>query len=588
MTRNIRSIKGLAILLIFSLALALLAGCSGGKNETSSPSSSASTASSPAASESSSPSESTEPTPTPVTPITLKVQLSSTGEDFENTDVYNEIVKQTGVTMDIELFDEQKFQVELAGGDLPDIIQVKHVNTTYLQQLIDGGNIIPLDDLVQSNGPAILSPVYEKSVNYSKTFWSNNTGKLYLVPVQIGSTGWGFDQGMGFVTRWDYYKELGYPQIKNMDDMVNVLADMVAKHPKTADGKKVYGVSIWNDWGTWGLGSLGFVTGNGTYNVNTGKLANNYTDPTSSNLWDTAYFMYKAQQKGILDPDAFTAKYDDIVAKATQGTLLYSTATWPFSNVNAELLKEGPDKGFVTIPLDWGFSWVSGTTVAGWGDRGYAITKNCKDPARAMDLINFLVSEQGSRLIQSGVQGVHWDMVDGKPQMKPELVQLRTEGGDAWKKTGINMAANQQGLTNNTVVSSDGGLVNLFNTTEAFAAQAQASTLFKDYDEHYGATYPAEAYKKFADAGQVKTLDQMPQDAQNAMAGMPEDIKRIQAKLEDIVTKGIPEVVLKAKDDADYTKRQNALIAKLNDAGADQWFQWYSQAFTEAQAKVGS
>ncbi|SDW20410.1 extracellular solute-binding protein [Paenibacillus sp. CF384] len=509
-------------------------------------------------------------------PITFKVQVNSTTKDFESTDVYAEITKQTGVTMDLETFDEEKFKVELAGGDLPDIIQVKNINTSYLKQLIEGNNIIPLDDLVVSNGPDIQKPVFEKSLAYSKKFWSNDTGKLYVIPVQIGQKGWGFEQGTGFVVRWDYYKELGFPQVKSIDDMVNVLADMVAKHPKTADGKKVYGTSLWNDWGTWGLTSMGMLTGSGD------PIVNDYTDLAKSGVWANAEFLYKSKQKGILDPDAFTAKYEDLVTKASQGTLLNAIATWPFQNANAELLKEGPDKGFVTLPLDWGFAWAAGTTVAGWGDRAWAITSNCKDPARAMDLINFLSSEQGSRLIESGIQGVHWDMVDGKPQMKPEIVELSKAGGDPWKKTGINMMANQQGLSDDTMLS-DGGPVNLFNTPEVFTTKM--NSLQKDYADHFGVPYPAAAYSKFEDAGSVKTLNVMPQDEQAAMAPLTDDMKRIQTKLDDLITKGIPDIVLHAKNEEDYKARQQKLIDKLNDAGAEEFYQWRLKAFDEAKAK---
>jgi putative aldouronate transport system substrate-binding protein len=56
-------------------------------------------------------------------------------------------------------------------------------------------------------------------------------------------------------------------------------------------------------------------------------------------------------------------------------------------------------------------------------------------------------------LIESGIEGVHWEMIDGKPQMKPEVVQLKAAGGDPWKKTGFNMIANQQGLTHFTQTS---------------------------------------------------------------------------------------------------------------------------------------
>ncbi|REE94583.1 spermidine/putrescine-binding protein [Paenibacillus taihuensis] len=506
-------------------------------------------------------------------PVTLNVQMAATTNELENTDVYNEIVKQTGVTMKVETYDEEKFKVQLAGGDLPDIIQVQ---SKYLKQLIDGNLIIPLDDLVASNGPDIQKPVFEKSLAYSKQFWSNDTGKLYEIPLQIGQKGWGFEQTTGFTVRWDYYKELGYPQVKSIDDMVNVLADMVAKHPKTKEGKKVYGTAIWNDWGTWGLSSMGLMINDGS------PVVNNYTDVAKSGFWATSEFLYKAKQKGILDPDAFTAKYDDIVTKASQGTLLNTIATWPFQNVNAELLKEGPDKGFVTLPLDWGFAWAAGNTIAGWADRGWAITKNAKDPKRAMDLINFLSSEQGSRLIESGVQGVNWDMVDGKPQMKPETVELSKAGGDAWKKTGIGMMANQQGLSDDTVLS-DGGPVNLFNTPEVFSTKL--NTLNKDYSDHYGVAFPAAAYSKYEDSGQVKSLDSMPQDVQAAMAQAPDDMKRIQTKLDDLITKGIPDIVLHAKNDADYKDRQQKLIDKLNKAGAEEFYQWQLKAFDDANKK---
>jgi putative aldouronate transport system substrate-binding protein len=568
-----------SIAVVLAAMLVVMAGCS--SKTTTDPSSTplASTPASTAAAETIAPTAA----PQVKTPITLNVEFNATGPDFEQTEVYNEIVKQTGVTMKIELYDPKKFQVEMAGGDLPDIIQVPNSgDQMYLKQLVDGNNIIPLDDLVNTNGPDIQKPVYAKSLEYSKKFWSGDTGKLYVIPMQIGPAGWGYDQQNGINLRWDYYKELGYPVMKNIDDIVNVIDQMVKKHPTTADGKKVYGVSIWNDWGTWGLASMGLVTGHNAVTTDKMQVFNNYTDTANSSIWDTAEFLYKAKQKGILDPDGFVNKYDDLVAKSSQGTILSSIATWQFKDANAELLKQGPDKGFVTIPLDWGSVWVGGTTVAGWNSRAFAISKNCKDPQRAMDLINFLVSEQGSRLIESGIQGVHWDMVDGKPQINAATLALKAAGGDPWKKTGINMAANQQGLTDASVIS-DGSVVNLFTTTEAYAARM--NSLEKDYSAHYGVAYPAAAYKKYADEGKVKTNDQTPQDILAAMAAPDDDIKLTQAKLDDLVIKGIPQIVLKSKTDADYKAGQAALIKKLNDAGAEKWFAWYQKAFADAKAK---
>ncbi|QHW34705.1 hypothetical protein GZH47_30525 [Paenibacillus rhizovicinus] len=514
-------------------------------------------------------------------PITLKVEINSSGKDFENTEVYDEIKRVTGVTMDLQAYDEQKFKVELAGGNLPDIIQVPNKN---IKALIEGNNIIPLDALIKTNGPEVAQPVLAPSLDYIRRYWSDDSNKLYMIPVQIGAGGFGFDQQTGLNVRWDYYKELGYPSIQSIDDMVNVIAEMVKRHPETEDGKKTYGVSIWNDWATWGVRSLGLVTGNLPFNPFTGQLVNDYTDPNQSAIWDTARFLYLAQQKGILDPDAFTAKYNDVVAKASQGTLLSSMATWPFAEINAQLLKQGKDEGYVTIPLDWGFTNIGGVTTGGWSDRAWAITRNCKDPARAMDLINFLVSEQGSRLIASGIQGEHWEYVDGKPVMKPETVALAAAGGDRWKRTGIGMFANQQGFADHFLMS-DGGIVNLFETPEMY--EAKANSLYEDYDNYYGVTYPAEAYKRYVEQGKVKTLDQIPQDILNAMPPKPDDIIRIQTKLDELLVKGMPIVVLGSPNETDFEANEQKLIQQLKDAGADSYFSWFKQAFEETKAKMG-
>jgi len=573
--KSIKKLKGLMVALLI-VSLIVITACSGNQaNNEPAPTSA------PANNTAKEVEATADPAPTPNPPITMKVLMKDNAADFENTEVYKEIVKQTGVTMKIEKFDEKKFQVEMAGGDLPDIIQVP---SKFIKELVEGNNIIPLDDLVQTNGPAILSKHYEKSVEYSKQFWSNNTGKLYVIPVQVGEGGFGFEQKVGFNVRWDYYKELGYPKISSTDDMINVLADMVKNHPTSPDGKKVYGVSLWNDWGTWGLtNTIGLMTGHRSngFDSNTQKFYDMYTDTENSAIWDTADFLFKAKQKGILDPDAFIDKYGDVEAKAAKGTLLFAPATWPFESSNGEVLKQGPDKGFVTIPLDWGYTDVAGKTVAGWDGRQYAISKNAKDPQRAMDLINFLVSEEGSRLIGSGIQGVHWDIVDGKPQMKPETIKLASEGGDPWKLTGIGRA-NQQGLTDYTVLS-DGGIVNLLNTPEVFATKL--NSLNEDYIKHYGVTYPAEAYKKYVDEGKVTTLSDVPQDLFNALPKADDEIKNIGAKMTDLITKGIPSIVLSSKDEADYKVRQQALIDELKAAGSDRYFEWRVKGYEDTKAK---
>lgn len=48
--------------------------------------------------------------------------------------------------------------------------------------------------------------------------------------------------------RWDLYKQLGYPECKNLDDYIEILKDMQKACPKDEAGHKTYAVSMWSQW----------------------------------------------------------------------------------------------------------------------------------------------------------------------------------------------------------------------------------------------------------------------------------------------------------------------------------------------------
>ena len=78
----------------------------------------------------------------------------------------------------------------------------------------------------------------------------------------------------------------------------------------------------------------------------------------------------------------------------------------------------------------------NGRSTLGWDAIG--ITNNCKNPEAAMKLIDFLVSEEGQYLMLWGIEGKHWDMVDGKHVPKPEMVEGFLTDSDKIKlETGV-------------------------------------------------------------------------------------------------------------------------------------------------------
>jgi putative aldouronate transport system substrate-binding protein len=519
---------------------------------------------------------------------TLKV-LTNNPTDWNNypdNPVAKELKKQIGVTVEFEVADMDKIKVILSAGDLPDIVMARNdSNNQQFKQLIEGNNIIPLDDLLQKIGKNILK-TEPTMVDFSKKYYSNGTNNLYYLTVGIGKETAGIEQSIGPVIRWDYYKELGYPEIKNQDDLLNVLAQMVQKHPLTPEGKKVSAVGIWSDWGSYCLGMImGIETGYSGFT----KLGETTYLPTYSMtngpFWSGVSFLYKAHKMGILDPDALIMGYEDLHIKCTNGQILYSVANWPFDNFNGAHNIDA--QGYMALPLDWAGQWYGTNWDVGYTNKGYCISKNCKAPEKAMELFNYLWSYDGARLVFSGVKGVHWDVIDGKPVEKDEFVKLRTEGGDPWMKLKIHDNGSLNGLVGlnpYTINPTDHAPMSLFDTEEVY--NNSLNPLQKDFSDHYGVKYPAQAFTKLVAEGKVKNQSSYNPYIEASMPPQPDNIKTIAAKIEAAIISASEKCIL-SQSDAEYETNMKKAIDDINALGYGKFNAWYSKAWNDAKIVMG-
>ena len=65
--------------------------------------------------------------------------------------------------------------------------------------------------------------------------------------------------------------------------------------------------------------------------------------------------------------------------------------------------------------------------LPGVGINGWTLTlisKNCKNPDRAIQMMSYLLSEHGQMLTYCGVEGETYDLVDGQPVLRPEVLEL--------------------------------------------------------------------------------------------------------------------------------------------------------------------
>ncbi len=519
-----------------------------------------------------------------VTLTILAQKLSSNVTDYPDTHVLQEMANKIGVKLSIVEADTDKYNVMLASGDGFDLILAP---TTKFTELIEGNIVQPMDSYLEAYGQDMTANVPD-TVEFSKGAWSNGTGSLYFMPMQVGVDANGAYQQMGLLTRWDYYKEMGCPEINDLDEWLQLLADMQAAHPTTEDGLPVYGVSMFTDWNVWcykyplacvlGYNELSGAA-SGLYKPSTMEYENLYAK--DGLFWASVEYYYKANQLGILDPDAFITKYDDFTAKGTNGQLLTAPAYWATGNFNADHSDEAV--GFAEIPTTWANQWGNTDYKAGWVDKCLGISAKTANPEKCMQYINYIFSYDGARELYSGVEGVDYTVEDGVPVLTQESKDLYVAGGDAWKESGLGFDCNITGLQQYAVDPDDGKTLNLFMDPDIYPEML--NTAQKDFCEYYGVDYPQEIFDQYRE--KYGTTDQSGTDAFTValVEAAPDDITRIEASLQETAISAASKLIL-AADDAEYAQIKAETEAEFEEIGLQEVIDWYTNAWNTAKEQA--
>jgi putative aldouronate transport system substrate-binding protein len=215
--------------------------------------------------------------------------------------------------------------------------------------------------------------------------------------------------------RFDLYDKLGKPKIKTLDDMVNVLDQMKKICPKDDNGKPTFGASLFNDWDG---NMVMFVKSTATAYYGFDEFDFGLYDPSKQQYHDaletggpylTALKFYnKLYQKGLLDPDSQTQKYDGMAEDFKNGTAFFNIFNWLGSGTYNSEAHQAAGKGMFPIPPDDATPICYGQNVYG-ANRIWSIGADTKYPELCMAIINWLSTPEGTITIQYGPKGVTWD-----------------------------------------------------------------------------------------------------------------------------------------------------------------------------------
>lgn len=365
----------------------------------------------------------------------------ASGEAGDDEDLLADIIPEETVTLDV--FDQlanysgeqigwfgqimlEKFNVKLniipdpdgvyetrmESGNLGDIVIWGNDSDEYLQA-VEKGMLFDWneDDILSDYGSYIkehMPYALEKNTNLSG---GTTYGYAHDVAVDANARQ---DIMYTWDLRWDLYKELGYPEIKNLDDLVEVLAQMKELCPTDDNGKTTYGVSLFNDWdGDMVMFVKSLVTAYYGYD----EFGFGFYDPVEQKYYpcleenspyiQSLKFYNTLYQRGLLDPDSETQKYDGMVEDYQNGTAFLNIFNFLGSALYNSEAHAADGKAMYPCPPAEAQPIAYGQNVYG-GNRIWSIGAKTEYPELCMAILNWLSTPEGRMTAEYGPKDICW------------------------------------------------------------------------------------------------------------------------------------------------------------------------------------
>ena len=361
------------------------------------------------------------------------------------------------------------YETRMASGNLGDIVVwgangADYKNAVAKDMLLDWEE----DDMCEEYAPYIWEN-YRSALESNRVVSGDDTihGFGHSVAFKKGS------HAAFFYTwdlRWDLYKQLGYPEVKNLDDLFNVLMDMKKLEPKDEKGNETYATSIWPDWdgnmvmyvkslGTayYGYDELGF----GYYNPNNGQFVSCLEE--NGPYLECLKFFNKLYQNGLLDPNSMTQTYDVMGEKVKNGGTFWGIFNYSTSSIyNTTDHLEAGKMMYSLVPTE-ASPIVYGLGTNG-GNRIWSIGNYTEYPELCLEIINWLATPEGSMYMWYGPQGVTWDYDENGLTYFTELGK-KTNADSTYSMEGVQWTSPWTGKTYTFTGTYNDGNVQINNVT---------------------------------------------------------------------------------------------------------------------------
>ena len=494
---------------------------------------------------------------------------------------------------------KDEYATALSSGNLPDIVTTQN----NLATILENGVALNVDPYLEEYVPNFLQGDARLAYDVIRQLMGDGKG-FYFFPDRIGYNGIGYSNApynRGYVVRWDYYKELGYPPINNEDDYLNVLQQMHANHPYTEEGFPTYlfGSNNHSGYSTAFRSEVSldyWAAYKYQNNIFTNEVFDGYIDLEHSMFWTSmAWFnkLYRAgKDDGSFDMEIFTQSTEQYDMKKARGQYMgLHQGDNALYNISAAA---DPDTltGYGTVPTAAANMYTNVYQLLGNGSMYmWFISANSPHWETALKLFNYMCAPDFLREIAMGEKGVTWDYgEDGVPRMteygEEQLIAYQT--GKAGKDNyfarwgSYNDLPGRWPMLRENIIHPDGYPIDFVTLSREYRASTMTHNISKDICEHYGVELPTDAVYQ---AGGLDYRNDCGEAITSCMHDLARDQLQILEKAESILESVWVDLVL-AETDEEFDEIRKETILNLIRIGEPKVFLAYRQQWDAAAAVI--
>lgn len=349
--------------------------------------------------------------------------------------VSDKITQDTGVSIHFisPMGNEgEKLKTMISSDSLPDLITLSWGDNA-IDEMINKDMVYALNELADE-----YDPYFWKVADHEIVKWDTRAdGNLYFYPNSAYTSEDykkypNIPSNQTFLVRKDIYEALGNPDMTTQEGFADAVR-RAAKEFKAIDGSELIPIGAHEFTDT---GCVSFDNYLQNFLAVPYEKNGNYNDRyTDEDYISWLKLFRELGEEGYLKGDIFIDQRTQMEEKIANGQyfcMLFQRTDLATQQIS--LYAKNPDQIYMAVEGPRNHNGdaprLPGGSINGWTVT--MISKNCKDPEKAIQMMSYMLSEEGQKVIYLGVEGATYDMIDGKPVVKKEVQELKNKDRNAY------------------------------------------------------------------------------------------------------------------------------------------------------------